>query len=219
MILNSHRTPGTAAACEELAAVGATHFELDVRLLDGQLHVSHFVPLLPGAPWVEHDGWSVRARPRRVTAELVGAALQRIPPQCRVVLDLKDDRPAAADRLVRRLLQEQLGPSRTVISSKDARSLRTAAQAGYDTWLSIANRVTLARLLAGRSAAPGRTVAVRHTYLERSVVDALHARGLGVIAWTVDELATAVALSQRGVDGLTSDRPEVFAGVSSSPPA
>ena len=42
------------------------------------------------------------------------------------------------------------------------------------------------------------------------LVDAAHARGIGVVPWTVDDVATMEHLIGLGVDGLITDRPDVL---------
>ncbi|MGI8536871.1 MAG: glycerophosphodiester phosphodiesterase [Mycobacteriales bacterium] len=45
-------------------------------------------------------------------------------------------------------------------------------------------------------------------YTTRTMVDAAHARGMRVIAWTVDDVPTMQSLIDIGVDGLITDYPD-----------
>jgi glycerophosphoryl diester phosphodiesterase len=43
------------------------------------------------------------------------------------------------------------------------------------------------------------------------VIEQLHRAGLPVLTWTVDDLPTMRALRRVGVDGITSNRPDLLA--------
>ena len=51
-----------------------------------------------------------------------------------------------------------------------------------------------------------RGVSCRHSLLTPRVVEALHAKDLLVVAWTVDDIDRAAELVGWGVDGLTTHR-------------
>lgn len=57
-------------------------------------------------------------------------------------------------------------------------------------------------------------VTVDQRVIDAALIERCHARGLAVLAWTVDELVAMERLLAMGVDGLTSNRPDVFAQVS-----
>jgi glycerophosphoryl diester phosphodiesterase len=40
-------------------------------------------------------------------------------------------------------------------------------------------------------------------------IDAAHARGMPVLAWTIDDTARMAELVQDGVDGIVTDRPDL----------
>ncbi|MDQ6601994.1 MAG: glycerophosphodiester phosphodiesterase [Chloroflexota bacterium] len=61
-------------------------------------------------------------------------------------------------------------------------------------------------------------VTVDWRILDLALVERCHARGLAVLAWTVDDLRLMRQLLAMGVDGLTSNRPDRFAQVASPPP-
>lgn len=56
-------------------------------------------------------------------------------------------------------------------------------------------------------------VTVDWRMIDSSFVARCHARGLAVLAWTVDDLALMRRLLAMGVDGLTSNRPDLFSQV------
>lgn len=58
-------------------------------------------------------------------------------------------------------------------------------------------------------------VTVDWRIVDPSFVAGCHARGLAVLAWTVDDLALMRRLLAIGVDGLTSNRPDLFSQVGS----
>lgn len=59
-------------------------------------------------------------------------------------------------------------------------------------------------------------VTVDWRILDPAFVARCHARGLAVLAWTVDDLALMRRLLAMGVDGLTSNRPDLFAQIAAS---
>jgi len=209
----AHRTPSGRAECQALADGGAGVFELDLMLAaDDRIVVSHEVPLLTAVPWLRHDG----PRPafgRYPTGPPLEAVLDALPAGVEVLLDLKCDRGAEAARLVRRVLGFGLDPARCHVSSRNWASMRPLADAGFRTWCSIAHPLSLRAALEGRAA--GYAVTVRYPMLTAAVVDRLHRLGK-VMAWTVNDPDRARALVEAGVDGITSDRAEVFAALRSA---
>jgi len=65
-----------------------------------------------------------------------------------------------------------------------------------------------------------RTVAIKRMHpqfaADPAFVARCHARGLAVLAWTVDDLSLMRRLLAMGVDGLTSNHPDLFARVESA---
>jgi len=59
-------------------------------------------------------------------------------------------------------------------------------------------------------------VTVDWRILDPAFVARCHARGLAVLAWTVDDLSLMRRLLAMGIDGLTSNRPDLFAQVATS---
>jgi glycerophosphoryl diester phosphodiesterase len=67
--------------------------------------------------------------------------------------------------------------------------------------------VTLGRYL-GQSGADN--VMLYHKIITRSAVRALHSAGLHVFTWTVDDVERMRQLIALGVDGITTNRPDLF---------
>jgi glycerophosphoryl diester phosphodiesterase len=201
----AHRTPGTAAACRELADLGVGIFEVDVQVVRGGVVVSHFLPLVRGYPGLRRDRWTLS---RGARAEPLDAVLARLPAAARVLVDLKTESPAAARAVAAALSRE---PDRWYASCKRWELLTPVEEAGVRTWRSIATRRALAAALHPDRLGDARPVTVRHTFLDRRTVHRLRQVTPEVIAWTVNDLRRAGQLADLGVTGLTSDNPRVHA--------
>ena len=65
------------------------------------------------------------------------------------------------------------------------------------------------RLAAGAASCGASILDLRHSMLDEALVAALRARGLTVWTWTVNDRALFSTLASWGVDGVTTDRPQV----------
>lgn len=131
-----------------------------------------------------------------------------------IFLDIKNGGARAAE-LLRRVIDDVDGPPpRIVASSQQWKALRAIAEVcpEVDSYYSIdvAAKLDLFLSVSERDERP-RGVSCRHTLLTMHVVERLHARGLQVVAWTVDDLERARVLAGWGVDGLTTHRVAEFA--------
>lgn len=66
-------------------------------------------------------------------------------------------------------------------------------------------------IIAAARAVMADTAALDYRLAAPRVVERLHRAGLPVLTWTVDDLPTMRALRQAGVDGVTSNRPDLLA--------
>lgn len=205
----AHRTPDTATACRALADAGASAFELDVQYYRGAVVVSHYLPVLKIRGWLQNDGRRVRwARHPSPDPELA-AVLDLVPPQCAVLLDLKEEAPhrrAALNDLLVGLPERD----RFRVSTPIVEDLDVMRAAGFRTWRTIRNPLALRQVLR-RAHLDDHGVSIHHGLLNRRVMTALRDRGATVVAWPVNRPATARRLLAMGVDGITTDNPAVLA--------
>jgi glycerophosphoryl diester phosphodiesterase family protein len=212
----AHRAPASAAQCARLVALGASVFEVDVQLIDGVLVSSHFLPALAALPRLRRDGLRITHRRRDPREIALSAAVARIPRPAQIMLDLKTDSGAAAEALVAAVTAADLEPGRFIVCTKGWHTLATLRAHGFPTWRTVADSSALGEALR-LGAIPDVAVTVAHRLLTSAVVNALHATGTQVMTWTVNDVARARALVEAGVDGVTSDDPEVIRAVAAAP--
>lgn len=205
----AHRTPASAAACAVLADAGASAFELDVQYYRGTVVVSHFLPVLGVRGWLENDGRRMRwARHPSPDPELP-AVLDLVPPQCAVLLDLKEERPPR-----RAALLEQLSRlpdrDRFRVSTPIEEDLEVVRDAGFRTWRTIRSVRALRRALR-QPRLTDHGVSIHWGLLNARIVRALRDRGAIVVAWPVNSPVMARRLLAIGVDAITTDNPAVLA--------
>lgn len=212
MLVLAHRVPRDAVGCAALVEAGAGAFEADLQLRRGEVVVSHHLPFLRIPGWLEHDGRRFRWGGGRVLDPTLSEVMAYVPTPCAVLLDPKETSSRA-----RRALVEAVGDSvpvadrgRLRVSTSDAGDLAAYRALGITTWRTIGDRRALdAFLAAGPFVDDG--VSIRHTLLSSArVVERLHNVVGTVVAWTVDDVASARRLVSFGVDGVTTDRVEVM---------
>jgi glycerophosphoryl diester phosphodiesterase len=212
----------TWAAFEQAVAMGYRYVETDVRATaDGVLLAFHDASLgrvtdrdgvIRRLPWTEVTQARVRGREPIPTLDDLLAAF----PDVRFNLDAKD---ASTLRPLARLLRDPQTLARVCVGSFSDRRLawlRTAL--GVEVCTSLATREVF-RLK--RAAVRGRRVELPPSarcvqvpvgppfapLLDGRFVDAAHAHGLAVHAWTIDRPEQMAQLLDLGVDGIMTDRP------------
>ncbi|MCW2621539.1 MAG: hypothetical protein JWL64_1141 [Frankiales bacterium] len=210
MLSVAHKTPAEVEQAAQLALAGANVFEVDVRLLAGEVYVTHFIPLIRGLSRLQHDNgrflWGVRD-PLAPTLDLARTV---VPAQAEIMLDLKDDRGAAAVRLVDRLVADLPDPSRFHVSAKNWALLEPLEAAGFRTWRTVADRRDLAAI-ERRGLEGAWAVTVRRTLLrdDRTLARLVGVAAGQVVVWTVNDVVEARRLLDAGVLGITTDSMEV----------
>jgi glycerophosphoryl diester phosphodiesterase len=231
----SHDAPENTLAAARLAwAQGTDALECDVQLTrDGELAVFHdddtrrLAPALPpGAiaertleEWCSVDvgAWKeARFRGERVPAlrELLGL----VPAGRRIFIELKNG-PESVPALVRTLAGCPLAPAQVVVISfhyESARAAKRALPRCEVCW--ILERPAAAAGGAGDPSSEAAIARARAAQLDgldldadwpvdAALVDRVHAAGLKLYVWTVDDAERAHALAAAGVDGITTNRP------------
>lgn len=188
---------------ETALASGVDAIECDLWHAHGRLVLRH-ERKLPALP-VVYDKWYMRFRFGELKLREV---LERIRFQADVFLDIKSATPRSAESLLA-LYRENRGlMPRTLVSSKRWKVLDRLARikSAHRLYYSVGERHGVGSLLrrAEKEPKPDGT-SIRHNLLDRAVVGDLHASGLEVYAWTVNNVNRAEELLEMGVDGLISD--------------
>lgn len=199
---------GNAPATVRLALAGEVDFiEVDLWVHRGRFEARH-ERRLPFSLPVLFDSWYLKFAPRRRFD--LSELLTEVSGRCGIFLDVKNGGEEAA-ALVRRALDAVRVPVRLVASSQSWATLRALRRVCPEVAVffsvDVAAKLELLRSVIGHDrSADG--VSCRHTLLSAPVVGELHARGLQVVAWTVDEPARAQELARWGVDGIATGAPE-----------
>jgi len=132
--------------------------------------------------------------------------------RARVFLDLKNGDSTAA-RLVRKALDEAGPGVGLAASAQHWRILRSIQEVAPEVDLfysiDVLAKLDLFLSIMERDGMP-RGVSCRHQLLSEELVQRLHARGLAVVAWTVDDVDRARELVRWGVDGITTHQAQLF---------
>lgn len=209
MFLIAHKTPISKPMCDRLAASGANMFEVDIKMSASRLVVSHFLPTLGVAGWIENDGMRFRTSRRALQDPVLDDVNALIPPQASVLLDLKESAPGRRMEVLLHLERLTVDRDRFAVSSPASADLAQLRSLGFTTWKSVGSKRTLRRVLRAGDP-PYDAVTVRHSLLNGGVISALKERAVEVIAWTVNDVRRAVFLRDLGVSGITTDREDVL---------
>src|SRR3954463_78678 len=122
MLLVAHRTPRSRAACDGLAAAGASVFEADVQVDDSdRIVVSHYLPM--GGWGVQRDNWRLRWHTAAAHDPTLDEIVALVPPGCRVSLDMKEKTDERRRRLIDALIAGRPDRNRFVVCGGRERDL------------------------------------------------------------------------------------------------
>ncbi|HET8626035.1 MAG TPA: glycerophosphodiester phosphodiesterase [Thermomicrobiales bacterium] len=209
--------PGNSrAAIAAAAALGVDLVEVDVHATaDGQLALWHDdeVPAgrarlrIAATPLAELQRVEVGQGERVIT---LADAMEAVRGRAALLVDLKAD--GLAEPIVATARRLDFGP--VVVCGGYWESLRDvkrlAPEIGTSLTLDRDWRARYGDDAIERAGTDALTVDAR-ILREPGLLARCHARGLAVLAWTVDRPADMRALLALGVDGLTSNRPDLFA--------
>jgi glycerophosphoryl diester phosphodiesterase len=205
----AHRAGNNLHHLEEALHAGVDAIECDLWHADGRLAVRH-ERKLPGLP-VLYDRWYIRW----AWGELnLRALLREIDFRSDLFLDIKSATLRAAEPVLALCEDNESMLPRTMFCSRHWRLLDrlAAAETGMRMFYSVGKRREIAPLLDRcRRPMPPAGTSIRHTLLSRELVAELHAAGLQVFAWVVNNRNRLDELVAWGVDGIIADDVSVFA--------
>jgi glycerophosphoryl diester phosphodiesterase len=192
---NTRRWLRRQAVCSDLV-------EIDVVDEEGVLRSGHRGPA--GSPVLLRERLGRRLEELRFTpSPLLVDLLSLVPRGVGVMLDLKA--PVEPRRLRRVVEEAGLAPTGIYVSTRWHNLGPGLAGEGFRVLLSMDSRPASLSVLAGEAAAAG--VSVRHSYVDRGLVEEAHSLGLVVAAWTVNRREEALRVAQLGVDMVVTDTP------------
>jgi len=206
--LIAHGFGNSLELAREAIAQKADYLEVDLWVHRGRFEARHERAAYP-LPFL-FEKWYLRRLPREPfgLAELLRETAGR----ARVFLDLKNGDSTAA-RLVRKSLDEAGPGVGLAASSQQWRTLRSIKEFAPEVDLfysiDVLAKLDLFLSIMERDGMP-RGISCRHQLLSEALVERLHARGLAVVAWTVDDADRARELVRWGVDGITTHQAKLF---------
>jgi glycerophosphoryl diester phosphodiesterase len=203
--LIAHGAGNSDSLARAAIADGADFVEVDLWVHNGRFEARHERAAYP-LPFL-FEKWYLRRIPRVPfgLAELLKATAGRT----RIFLDLKNG-DALPARFVRHSLDEAGAGVTLAASAQQWHILRALHEVApeVDLFYSVDVRAKLDLFLSviDRDVRP-RGISCRHNLLSEATIAELHARGLAVVAWTVDDMDRARELLEWGVDGITTHHP------------
>lgn len=189
----------TLPSLKAALAAGVDMVEIDVLAIEDKLVLTHSArELAPGAPTLDEALDVLRGHP--VLVDVKGRGFER------ELVDALRRHHAVAHALASttdlQVLRElrQLEPSLT-------RSLTYPRHRARAAVLQPLAPLRVPRLVARAGAA---AATLHHRVISRTLVNRCHARGVAVLAWTVNDVALVATLDRLGVDGVITDNPGVF---------
>jgi glycerophosphoryl diester phosphodiesterase len=224
-------------AFEAALAQGADVLELDVHLSRDGVPVVHHDPTGARTAGVRRElrhctleelrAWDIGRGPHeQVRVPTLAEVLDRFP-EAPLNVDLKQLEPDMTAAVLR-VIAERAAEPRVLLTSFSAEVLQRVVGAGYTGPLGLSRRDAFKAFFAPaallrRVALPGVRLQIppRHGVLDlsrRGFIDKLHALGLAVDYWVVNDQAQAQALLERGADGIVTDVPRIMAPLFAASP-
>lgn len=189
-----HNSGDTVASARMALRHGADAVEIDVIAMNDRLYAGHSLP--------------ARSLSRRLYRGPTLAEVWKVAEDASVIkLDLKRSSSQDLQALLT-FLSEHKDGREVVAASADPAVLRVFAQElpAVRRFLSVPNRQAFERLQDDPAlVALLDGVTIHEALLDEATMGWLRARGLRVIAWTVNDIARLNALVRLGVDGITTD--------------
>ncbi len=200
----AHGAGNAFRGLEASVGEGADYVEVDLWVRNGRFEARHERRPLPIPLLVEQ--WYLRLAPRRPID--LAAVVRRLNGRAGLFLDLKNGGPLAAE-LLRATLDRYQPKVPVAVSSQWWYILREVAARCPEVSIlysvDVPAKLALFFSVAEHDPVPA-GMSCRAELVTPDVVERAHARGLAVVAWTVDDPAQGVELARMGVDGITTDR-------------
>ncbi len=205
----AHRAGNNLHHLERALEAGVDAIECDLWHYHGRLALRH-ERKLPALP-ILYDRWYIRwswgvLRLRELLCEINVRA--------ELFLDIKSKTPRAADAVFELYRDNESMMPLTRVSSQQWKLLDRLARGRTEMQMfySVGHPAAIGALL-DRAAGdhPPAGTSIRHTVLSPDLIEHLHAAGLKVYAWTVNNPHRGEQLLRWGVDGLISDNLDVLA--------
>ncbi|HYI25971.1 MAG TPA: glycerophosphodiester phosphodiesterase [Thermomicrobiales bacterium] len=197
----AHRGANSASKAQHAIELGADMLELDIWPRLWRLEVRHDKTIGPLPIFWEK--WRIErfgGRPPELQD-----ILEATPVETRLFLDLKGSNPNLGQRVVSAVTSIQ--PGRDIILCGRAwRQLdRVEPLEHVNVFYSVGTEDELAGIWPRLESQAAPAISIHHGLLTEPVLARLANLRTTVIAWTVNDLAIAKSLFERGVDGFTSD--------------
>ncbi|HEX5631605.1 MAG TPA: glycerophosphodiester phosphodiesterase [Gemmatimonadales bacterium] len=206
---SAHELENTRAAFRKARQLGADAVELDVHATrDGGLVVHHDATV--GTLGRIADLTVDQLQQHRLANDETVPLLSEVLPLLRgldVWVEVKG-LEEYYDALLLRALAEGPEPDRYAVHSFDHRLVRRLGQRQPSLRLGVLLVGRLVDPIPALEAAGASTLWQSAEWVDRPLLDAVHATGRRVIAWTANDDAEITRLSGIGVDGICTDRPE-----------
>jgi hypothetical protein len=205
----AHRAGNDLDLAREAIAYGADMLETDVWPRNGRLEIRHLKTFGPlPIYWEKWYIDSIGGRQMQLR-ELVSA----LPPDARLFLDLKGLHPWLGERVVSTIADIQRDRA-IILCGRNWRQLdRVEHLPNVHVFHSIGDERQLAHYWPRLQVGSHPAVSIHYRLLTPDIIARLKERHATIIAWTVNEPDVAHALFDQGVDGFTSDNPELLVAI------
>ena len=191
---SAHNSGGRVEATLEAIIFGADVIEVDVVEIDGALYSGHTPPI----PYIGPRFFRGPPLERIWTASYRADAFK---------LDLKETSPEYVDLVAEFLVSRPIDRD-IIVASRSPQVLATLRERAPDTilLLSVPSEKSFADLQANEALQDTIDgVTVRESIIDANMVAWLDEQGIGVFAWTVNDIERVNELIRLGVDGITTE--------------
>jgi glycerophosphoryl diester phosphodiesterase len=201
----AHRSGNELPLALEAHALGADMIETDVWRYRNRLELRHVktmgpVPLLWDR-WELHPGWGHRFQ--------LHDLLEGLPIEARLFLDLKGVDPKLPTQMVEYIRKHQ--PERKIILCGRTWAQLDLVEEHEDVtvFFSVGSDEEFAAIWSRLDKMEHPAISINKRFLTEETVRTFKDRGVTIVTWTVNTFAEAKRLHGYGVDGFTTDNPEM----------